>query len=459
MRDRRRKLGRLQAAGIEPYVAGHRRTHTASQALALLEAAPTSDDTAAVGLAGRMVSRRISGGIAFALLREDSGQIQIVVQKDVLGEGEYQRFLDLDVGDVIAAEGPVGRTRRGEPSVFAQSVRLLTKSLRPLPEKWHGLRDVETRYRQRYLDLIVNPEVKNVFLARSRIISALRTHLGQSGFVEVETPVLQEIPGGGNARPFVTHHNALDRDLYLRIALELHLKRLLVGGMERVFELGRVFRNEGLDSRHNPEFTLLECYQAYADLNDMMDLTEGLIQATAAAAGVPLRLSYEGIDLDLAPPYPRRRMQDLVLEQCGERLTGEALMKRFEEVVEPGLLQPTFVTGFPIEVSTLARRSPDDPGFAERFELIIAGREFANAFTELTDPIDQRQRFEAQAQQRESGQEETHPFDADYLRALEYGLPPTGGLGLGVDRLVMLLTNQTTIRDVILFPTMRAEEV
>ncbi|MGH7860973.1 MAG: amino acid--tRNA ligase-related protein, partial [Candidatus Dormibacteraceae bacterium] len=263
----------------------------------------------------------------------------------------------------------------------------------------------------------------------------------------------------GNARPFVTHHNALDRDLYLRIALELHLKRLLVGGMERVFELGRVFRNEGLDSRHNPEFTLLECYQAYADLSDMMDLTEGLVQAAAGAAGVPLRLSYEGIDLDLAPPYPRRRMQDLVLEQCGERLKGEALMKRFEEVVEPGLRQPTFVTGFPIEVSTLARRHPDDPDFAERFELIIAGREFANAFTELTDPIDQRQRFEAQAQQRESGQEETHPFDADYLRALEYGLPPTGGLGLGVDRLVMLLTNQTTIRDVILFPTMRAEEV
>jgi lysyl-tRNA synthetase class 2 len=326
-----------------------------------------------------------------------------------------------------------------------------------LPEKWHGLKDVETRYRQRYVDLIVNSEVRRVFEARTRIITALRRHLDDRGFLEVETPVLQDIPGGGLARPFMTHHNALDRDLYLRIAEELPLKRLVVGGLERVYEIGRIFRNEGLSPRHNPEFTMLECYWAYADYEDVMGLVEGLVTTASEAAGRPLNASYQGRTVDLTPPYRRERMADLVLEMTGRALVGPELNDAFEEDVQPKLWDPTFVLDYPVEVSPLARRRPDDPRFVERFELIVTGREFANAFTELTDPLDQRGRFEAQLAARQAGDEEAHPFDEDYLRALEYGLPPTGGLGIGIDRLVMLLTDQASIKDVILFPQLKAE--
>jgi lysyl-tRNA synthetase class 2 len=338
-----------------------------------------------------------------------------------------------------------------------QSVRLLTKSLRPLPEKWHGLKDVEIRYRQRYVDLIANPAVREVFRARTKIITAIRGLLDERDFLDVDTPVLQEVPGGGHARPFVTHHNALDRDLFLRIALELHLKRLLVGGFERVYEFGRVFRNEGLSPRHNPEFTLLECYQAYADYDDVMRLVEDLMVVAAMAAGRPLETSYQGESVNLTPPFRRERMADLVLEHTGRHAVGQELNELFEEHVEPRLRQPTFVIDYPVEISPLARPREDDPRFVERFELIILGREYANAFTELTDPIDQRARFEAQAARRAAGDVEAHPMDEDFLRAVEYGLPPCGGLGVGIDRLVMLLTDQPSVRDVILFPVMKAE--
>jgi lysyl-tRNA synthetase class 2 len=377
--------------------------------------------------------------------------------KEILGEEEFAKFADLDAGDIIGATGPIFRTRRGEVTLEVHSFRLLTKSLRPLPEKWHGLKDVEIRYRQRYVDLIANPQVREVFRARTKIITALRGLLDERGFIEVETPVLQEVPGGGHARPFQTHHNTLDRDLYLRIALELHLKRLLVGGFERVYEIGRVFRNEGLSPRHNPEFTLLESYQAYADYEDVMQLVEDLVVASAMAAGRELETTYQDEAVNLTPPFRRERMADLVLEHTGRHAVGEELNDLFEEHVQPRLRQPTFVTDYPIEVSPLARPRDDDPRFVERFELIILGREYANAFTELTDPIDQRARFEAQAAMRDAGKAEAHPMDEDFLRAVEYGLPPCGGLGVGIDRLVMLMTDQPSVRDVILFPVMKPE--
>jgi len=348
-------------------------------------------------------------------------------------------------------------TRRGEPTIEVGEFVLLTKALRPLPDKWHGLKDVEVRYRQRYVDLIANPSVRDVFRARTRIIESIRRLYNERGYLEVETPVLQEIPGGGHARPFVTHHNALDRDLYLRIALELHLKRLLVGGLERVYEFGRVFRNEGLSPRHNPEFTLLESYEAYVDYHDVMRLVEDIIVASAGAALRPMATSYQGEAVDLTPPYRRERMSDLVLEHTGRQAYGIELNDLFEEHVEPTLRQPTFVIDYPIEISPLAQRCDYDPRFVERFELIILGREYANAFTELTDPVDQRQRFEEQAARRAAGDVEAHPMDEDFLRAVEYGLPPCGGMGMGIDRLVMLLTDQPAIRDVILFPTMKPE--
>ncbi len=408
-------------------------------------------------VAGRLMVKRGQGGMAFAELQDGAGRIQLVARRDVLGELQHDRFLRLDPGDVIGATGRVAPTRRGEPSVWVDSFCLLTKSLRPLPEKFHGLRDVETRYRQRYVDLIANPEVRDVFAARARVISAVRRLLDGRGFLEVETPVLQEVPGGGHARPFVTHYNALHRDVYLRIALELHLKRLVVGGLERVYEVGRNFRNEGVSPRHNPEFTMLECYQAYADYEDMMELTEAIVVAAAGAAGTPLQVTYQGEAVDLQPPFRRARMADLVLEATGRELVGPELFGVYEEVVEPALRQPTFVLDYPVETSPLARRRPDDHRFVERFELVAVGRELANAFTELTDPLDQRRRFEEQAAERMAGDAEAHPFDEDYLRALEYGLPPTGGLGVGLDRLIMLLTDQPAIRDVILFPQLKEE--
>ena len=454
MRDRREKLERLRAAGVDPYSRGFKPTHTSETAKALLGDA---ERTNPVTLAGRLMVKRLQGGLVFADLQDGRGRIQLMANRNVLGDENFARFADLDVGDIVGVTGPIFNTRRGEITLEVHSFQLLTKSLRPLPEKWHGLKDVEIRYRQRYVDLIANPQVREVFRARSKIITSIRGLLDERGFIDVETPVLQEIPGGGHARPFLTHHNSLDRDLFLRIALELHLKRLLVGGFERVYEVGRVFRNEGLSPRHNPEFTLLECYQAYADYEDMMQLTEDLIVVSAMAAGRPLDTAYEGEPVNLTPPFRRERMADLVLEHTGRHAVGEELNDLFEEHVQARLRQPTFVLDYPVEVSPLARPREDDPRFVERFELIILGREYANAFTELTDPIDQRARFEAQAAKRAAGNVEAHPMDEDFLRAVEYGLPPCGGLGVGIDRLVMLLNDQPSVRDVILFPVMKAE--
>ncbi len=455
LRDRLEKVERLRAAGIDPYSRGFMPTHSSMAAKALL-----GDDerTEPVSVAGRLMVKRQQGGVSFADLQDGRGRIQLMANRGILGEEEFARFADLDLGDIVGVTGPVFRTKRGEITVEVRRFQLLTKSLRPLPEKWHGLKDLEIRYRQRYVDLLANPEVRDVFRARTRIVTALRGLLDERGFIDVETPVLQDVPGGGHARPFVTHHNSLDRDLYLRIALELHLKRLLVGGFERVFEIGRVFRNEGLSPRHNPEFTLLECYQAYADYEDMMQLAEDIIVASAMAAERPLESVYEGESVNLTPPYRRERMADLVLEHTGRHAVGEELNELFEEHVQPRLRQPTFVLDYPIEVSPLARPREDDPRFVERFELIILGREYANAFTELTDPIDQRARFEAQAALRAAGNVEAHPMDEDFLRAVEYGLPPCGGMGVGIDRLVMLITDQPAIRDVILFPVMKSEQ-
>jgi lysyl-tRNA synthetase class 2 len=454
IKDRRDKLERLRASGVDPYSRGFRPTHSSEAAKELLGA---EERTPPVSVAGRVMVKRLQGGVVFADLRDGKGRIQLMASREIIGEEEFAKFADLDAGDIIGASGPIFRTRRGEITLEVHSFQLLTKSLRPLPEKWHGLKDVEIRYRQRYVDLIANPQVREVFRARTKIITALRGLLDERGFIEVETPVLQEVPGGGHARPFLTHHNTLDRDLYLRIALELHLKRLLVGGFERVYEIGRVFRNEGLSPRHNPEFTLLESYQAYADYQDVMQLVEDLIVVSAMAAGRDLDTTYQDEAVSLTPPFRRERMADLVLEHTGRHAVGEELNDLFEEHVQPRLRQPTFVTDYPIEVSPLARPRDDDPRFVERFELIILGREYANAFTELTDPIDQRARFEAQAAKRAAGDAEAHPMDEDFLRAVEYGLPPCGGLGVGIDRLVMLLTDQPSVRDVILFPVMKAE--
>jgi lysyl-tRNA synthetase class 2 len=454
LRDRLEKVERLRAAGIDPYSRGFRPTHSTVAAKELLGDQERTDP---VAVAGRLMVKRQQGGVVFADLQDGRGRLQLMASRAIVGEEEFARFADLDLGDIIGVAGPVFRTKRGEITIEVHSFQLLTKALRPLPEKWHGLKDVEIRYRQRYVDLIANPEVRELFRARTRIITAVRGLLDERGFIDVETPVLQEVPGGGHARPFTTHHNSLDRDLYLRIALELHLKRLLVGGFERVYEVGRVFRNEGLSPRHNPEFTLMECYQAYADYEDMMQLVEDVVVVSAMAAERPLETAYEGEPVNLTPPFRRERMADLVLEHTGRHAVGEELNDLFEEHVQPRLRQPTFVLDYPVEVSPLARPREDDPRFVERFELVILGREYANAFTELTDPIDQRKRFEAQAAMRAAGNVEAHPMDEDFLRAVEYGLPPCGGLGMGVDRLVMLIMDQASIRDVILFPVMKPE--
>lgn len=454
MQDRLDKLAALRQTGVEPYAAHFVRDHTAAQVRSRVEA---EGEVGRVTIAGRLLGKRGSGGMSFAPLQDASGQIQLVAQRDVLGESAYASFADLDRGDIVGARGPARKTRRGEPSVWLESCELLSKSLRPLPEKWHGLKDVETRYRQRYVDLIVNAESRDVFVKRSRVIAAVRRLLDGDGFIEVETPILQDIPGGGHAQPFSTHYRSLHQDFYLRIALELPLKRLLVGGLERVYEVGRNFRNEGIDRTHNPEFTMLECYQAFTDLSGMLELTERLITSAAQAAGTGMEFDYEGQPISLRLPFERRSMADLVAEKTGRRLAGMELAQAYEELVEPAIVQPTFVTDYPVETSPLARRREDDSRFVERFELIIGGREYANAFTELTDPIDQRQRFEDQRRQKSAGFEEAHPFDEDFVRALEYGMPPSGGLGVGIDRLVMLLTGQPAIRDVILFPQLKRE--
>jgi lysyl-tRNA synthetase class 2 len=421
--------------------------------------------------------KRPSGGRAFFVLQDGAGRIQLMAQRDVLGEADFERFLELGTGDIVGATGPMIRTRTGEPSVEVRQFELLSKALRPLPEKWHGLKDVELRYRQRHVDLIANPEVREVFITRSRVVAGLRRYMDENDFLEVETPVLQDIPGGGLAKPFRTHHNALDLDLYMRIALELHLKRLIVGGIEKVYEIGRVFRNEGLSPRHNPEFTMFEYYEAYADYEDVMRFTEELIPAALTAAGKPLQLTYQGEDLDFAPPYPRRKMVDLIREATGiDVLTepdlvsaakgvgvavepglgwGFVVNELYEKKVETKLRRPTFVIDYPLDVSPLARTREDDPRFVERFELVVMGRELCNAFTELTDPTEQRKRFEGQVAAASAGADETHPMDEDYVAALEQGMPPTGGFGMGIDRLVMLVTDQASIRDVIFFPQLR----
>ncbi len=434
-----------------------------------------------VFVAGRLMSKRGMGKVSFCDLADRKGRIQLFTRIDELGSQAYAEWQKLDIGDWVGVSGTVFRTNRGEISVKTQAYTLLAKAFRPLPEKYHGLRDTDRRYRQRYLDLIVNTDVRETFIKRSQIIRTLRKELEAMDFIEVETPLLNLIPGGAAARPFVTHHNALDIDLYLRIAPELFLKRLIVGGLERVFEIGRQFRNEGLSIKHNPEFTLMEVYQAYTDYRGMMALTEHLIQQAALAVCGSTRISWQGKEIDLTPPYRRMTMQEAILthagvdfeaiadDQAAQRLAqahglelAQAGMKRgdimnlfFEHYCEDKLVQPTFIMDYPIEVSPLTKQKPNSPGLTERFELFIDGREYANAYSELNDPVDQRARFDAQLKKREAGDEEANLLDEDYCLALEYGMPPTGGLGIGVDRLVMLLTDSSSIRDVLLFPTMK----
>ncbi len=433
-----------------------------------------------VTVAGRVMSKRRMGKIGFAHLQDLTGKIQLVVKKDTLGEAEYEFFKKLDIGDIVGASGNVFTTDAGEVSVATEKMTILSKSLLPLPEKFHGLQDPDLRYRQRYVDLIMNEDVKNTFIKRSKIVRSIREYLDGQGFLEVDTPMLNTIPGGAAARPFITHHNALDIDMYMRIATELHLKRLIVGGMERVYEMGRIFRNEGMDIRHNPEFTTIEIYQAYTDYHGMMDLTENLIRNAAKAIGCGDKIMYQGTEIDLSH-FERITMIDSIKKYAGidfneiktdeeaqkvakdlgielepaKSTRGDIISLVFEEKVEEKLIQPTFITDYPVEISPLAKRKPDQPELTERFELFITAREIGNAFSELNDPIDQRERFKAQVALRDAGDDEASMMDEDFLTALEYGMPPTGGVGIGIDRLVMLLTDSYSIRDVLLFPTMK----
>ncbi|HXM82534.1 MAG TPA: lysine--tRNA ligase [Burkholderiales bacterium] len=431
-------------------------------------------------VAGRMMLKRVMGKASFATLQDGSGRIQVYVTSDSISPDIHERFKHWDLGDIVGVEGTLFKTMKGELTIHAQKIRLLAKALRPLPEKFHGLTDQELRYRRRYVDLVVNPEVREIFLARSRVIQSLRDVLREEGYLEVETPMMQPIPGGATARPFKTHHNALDMDLFLRIAPELYLKRLVVGGVERVFEINRNFRNEGISTRHNPEFTMLEWYCAYEDWNYMMDMTERLVRAAAGAAVGQLLVSYQGKQIDFGKPFPRlsipdairkhgvqgdlrdrkflsKKLSELGVEHTKHQGWGALQLMLFETVAEKHLLDPTFVIDFPAEVSPLARRRDSDPELTDRFELFIDAKEIANGFSELNDPEDQAARFLEQAQRKEAGDQEAMYYDADYIRALEYGMPPAAGAGLGVDRLVMLLTDSASIRDVILFPHMRPE--
>ncbi len=478
-RVRREKLAELQAAGEDPFQLTRFDWDATSRQIKenfdAMEGKP-------VKIAGRLMSKRGMGKVSFCDLQDKDGRIQLYARQDEMDETVYKKFKKFDIGDIVGVDGEVFRTQRGEMSVRAKHITLLSKSLLPLPEKFHGLQDRELRYRQRYVDLMVNPDVKNNFLVRSKFIKHVRDFMDGRGYIEVETPVLNTISGGATARPFITHHNTLDIDMYMRIATELPLKRLIVGGMDRVYEIGRIFRNEGMDPKHNPEFTTIELYQAYADFNDMMDLFEDLLSSAAQKLLGTYQVQWQGEDIDLTPGWPRMPMHEAVKQYCGidfmtigsdeeavaaaksigvelpetaDKTWGNALYECFDQKVEEKLIQPTFITMHPVDVSPLAKRSPKDPRLTERFELFICHSEMGNAFSELNDPIDQRQRFQKQVEMRAKGDDEAGMMDEDFLTALEYGMPPTGGLGIGIDRCVMLLTGADTIRDVILFPTMK----
>ncbi|VDG98446.1 Lysine--tRNA ligase [Lysinibacillus sphaericus] len=483
---RRQKMEEIRNGGLDPFGARFERTHLSNE---LIEAyselsKEELDETPHVAkIAGRIMTKRGKGKAGFAHIQDLGGQIQIYVRQDAIGEDSYKLFTMADLGDIVGIEGTVFKTKVGELSIKVTEFTFLSKALRPLPEKFHGLQDIEQRYRQRYLDLISTEGSKETFILRSRIIQSMRRYLDGQGFLEVETPMLHSIAGGASARPFITHHNTLDMTLYMRIAIELHLKRLIVGGLEKVYEIGRVFRNEGISTRHNPEFTMIELYEAYADYNDIMALTENMIAHIAEEVLGTTKVQYGEDIIDVSPGWKRLHMADAVKEYTGvdfwTQMTkeeahalakehgidvqptmevGHVLNEFFEQKVEEQLVQPTFVYGHPVEISPLAKKNPEDGRFTDRFELFIVRREHANAFTELNDPIDQRQRFEAQLVEKEQGNDEAHEMDDDFIEALEYGLPPTGGLGIGIDRLVMLLTNAQSIRDVLLFPQMRSKD-
>ncbi|MGM7724445.1 lysine--tRNA ligase [Metabacillus sp. Hm71] len=483
LKVRREKLHTLREKGLDPFGKRFERTHQTAEIIDAyneFEKEELEEKAISVTIAGRIMTKRGKGKAGFAHIQDLSGQIQIYVRKDTVGEEAYDIFNTADLGDIIGVTGEVFKTKVGELSIKVKSFELLTKALRPLPDKFHGLKDIEQRYRQRYVDLIVSPESKKTFITRSKIIQAMRRYLDDQGYLEVETPTMHSIPGGASARPFITHHNALDMPLYMRIAIELHLKRLIVGGLEKVYEIGRVFRNEGVSTRHNPEFTMIELYEAYADYQDIMELTENVIAHVAKEVLGTTTIQYGEYEVNLEPKWKRLHMVDAIKEYTGADFWKEMSLEEartlakehhveitehmqyghivnefFEQKVEEKLIQPTFIYGHPVEISPLAKKNDDDPRFTDRFELFIVAREHANAFTELNDPIDQKERFEAQLKEREQGNDEAHMMDEDFIEALEYGMPPTGGLGIGIDRLVMLLTNSPSIRDVLLFPQMR----
>lgn len=483
---RRQKMQTFRDNGMDPFGSRFERTHLSEEIINEFSELSKEDLEAnpqEVVIAGRIMTKRGKGKAGFAHVQDLKGQIQIYVRKDAIGDEAYEFFNTVDLGDIVGVKGTIFKTNVGELSVKAKEVVFLTKALRPLPEKFHGLKDIEQRYRQRYLDLITSETSKETFILRSRIIQSMRRYLDNEGFLEVETPMLHSIAGGATARPFITHHNALDMEMFVRIAIELHLKRLIVGGLEKVYEIGRVFRNEGVSTRHNPEFTMLELYEAYADYNDVMALTENLIAHIAQEVLGTTTVQYGDDEIHLAPGWRRLHMADAVKEYTGvdfwQQMTkeeahalakehnievkptmevGHILNEFFEQKVEEELVQPTFVFGHPVEISPLAKKNPEDGRFTDRFELFIVRREHANAFTELNDPIDQRERFEAQLVEKSQGNDEAHEMDDDFIEALEYGMPPTGGLGIGIDRLVMLLTNSASIRDVLLFPQMRPRD-
>lgn len=489
MRVRREKMIQAREQGIDPFGGKFPRTHLANELhdkyanYSKEELEEQESEENQVTIAGRVMTKRGKGKVGFAHIQDVSGQIQLYVRQDEIGEEVYELYKSIDLGDIIGVTGVMFKTKVGELSIKVTDFQLLSKALRPLPEKYHGLKDIEQRYRQRYLDLITNAESKDTFVMRSKMIQEMRNYLNHQGFLEVETPMLHGIPGGAAARPFQTHHNALDTELFMRIAIELHLKRLIVGGMEKVYEIGRVFRNEGVSTRHNPEFTMIELYEAYADFRDIMSLTEHLIAHIAETVLGTTTIEYGDYEVDLEPEWKRLHMVDAIKEYTGvdfwkemsddeaQRLAkehnieitdmmtyGHIVNEFFEQAVEEKLIQPTFIYGHPVEISPLAKKNKEDSRFTDRFELFIVGREHANAFTELNDPIDQRARFEEQVKERSQGNDEAHLMDEDFLEALEYGMPPTGGLGIGIDRLVMLLTNSSSIRDVLLFPLMRDKE-